>query len=60
MHKQRLEYIEKHLSPYLRVYIKGYSTQTTPITMSEKLRLPIFKSSFASEALMDLNKALIQ
>ena len=36
MQKQMLEYIDKHLSPHLCGYTKGYSTQTALISMLEK------------------------
>ena len=36
MQKQILEYIDKHLFPHLCGYRKGYSTQTTLISMLEK------------------------
>ena len=52
MQKQILEYIDKHLSPNLRGYGKGYSTQTL-----EKRKLSIDNNGFAGGVLMDLNKA---
>ena len=36
MQTQILEYIDKHLSPHLSGYRKGYSTQTALISMLEK------------------------
>ena len=55
-----LEYIEKNLSSHLSAYMKGYSAQTTLISMSEKWRLLIFKNKFAGGTLIDLRKSLIQ
>ena len=39
MLKQILEYIDKHLSPHLCGYRKGYSTQTAQTSMLEKWKL---------------------
>ena len=46
MQKQVLEYIDKHLSPHLCEYRKGYSTQTALISMLEKWKLSIDKKRF--------------
>ena len=57
MQKQIVEYIDKHLSPHLYGYRKGYSTQTVLISMLEKLKLSIDNKGFAGGVLMDLSKA---
>ena len=57
MQKQILEYIDKHLSPHLCGYRKGYSTQTALISILEKLKLSIDNEGFVSGLLMDLSKA---
>ena len=53
MQKQILEYIDKHLSPHLYGYRKGYSTQTALISMLEKWKLSIVNKGFAGKELMD-------
>ena len=58
MQKQILEYIDKHLSPHLCGYRKGYSTQTALISMLEKWKLSIDNKGFAGGVLMDLSKVL--
>ena len=57
MQKQILEYIDKHLSPHLCGYRKGYSTQTALISMLEKWKLYRDNKGFAGGVLMDLSKA---
>ena len=57
MQKQILEYIDKHLSPHLCGYRKGYSTQTALISMLEKWKLSIDNKGFAGGVLMELSKA---
>ena len=57
MQKQIVEYIDKHLSPHLYGYRKGYSTQTALISMLENLKLSIDNKGFAGGVLIDLNKA---
>ena len=57
MQKQILEYIDKHLSPHLRGYRKGYSIQTALISMLEKWKLFIDNKGLAGGVLMDLSKA---
>ena len=57
MQKQILEYIDKHLSPYLSGYRKSYSTQTGLKSMLEKWKLSIDNKGFAGGVLMDLSKA---
>ena len=56
MQKQSLEYIDKHLSPHLCGYRKGYSTQTALISMPVKWKLSIDNKGFAGRVLMDLSK----
>ena len=58
MQKQILEYIDKHLSPHLCGYRKGYSTQTALISMLEKWKLSIDDKGFEGGVLMDLSKAI--
>ena len=41
LQRQFLDYIEKHLSPHLRGYRKGYSTRTALISMLKKWKLSI-------------------
>ena len=53
---QILEYIDKHLSPHLCGYRKGYSTQTALISMLEKWKLFIDNKGFAGGVLRDLSK----
>ena len=55
--KQILKYKDKHLSPHLCGYRKGYSTQTALISMLEKWELSIDNKGFAGRVLMDLSKA---
>ena len=57
MQKEILEYIDKHLSPHLCGYRKGYSTQTALTSMLEKLKLTIDNKGFAGGVIMDLSKA---
>ena len=57
MQKQILEYIDKHLSPHLCGYRKGYSTQMTLISMLENWKLSIDNKGFAGGVLMGLSKA---
>ena len=54
MQKQILEYIDKHLSPHLYGYRKGYAAL---IFMLEKWKLSIDNKGFAGGVLMDLSKA---
>ena len=53
MQKQILEYIEKHLSPHLFGYRKGYSTQTALTSILEKWKLSIDNKGFTGGVLMD-------
>ena len=57
MQKQILEYMDKHLSPHLCGYRKGYSTQKALISMHEKWKLSIDNKGFVGGVLMDLSKA---
>ena len=57
MQKQILEYIDKHLSPHLCGYRKGYSIQTALISMLEKWKLSMDNKGSAVGVLMDLSKA---
>ena len=57
MQKQILEYIDKHLSPHLCGYRKGYSTQMALISMLEKWKLSINNKGFVGGVLMYLTKA---
>ena len=56
MQKQILKYIDKHLSPHLCGYRKGYGTQTALISMLEKWKLSIDNKGFAGGVLIDLSK----
>ena len=58
MQKQFLEYIDKHLSPHLCGYRKGYSTETALISMLKRWKLSIDNKGFAGGVLMDLSEAL--
>ena len=55
MQKQILEYIDKHLSPHLCEYRKGYSTQMTLISMLEKWKLSMDNKGFVGGVLMGLS-----
>ena len=57
MQKQILEYIDKHLSPHLCGYRRGYSPQKALIAILEKWRLSMDNKGFAGGVLMDLRKA---
>ena len=59
MLKQILEYIDKHLSLYLCGYSKGCSTQTTLISMLEKLKLFIDNKGFAGKGFDAINHNLL-
>ena len=54
MQKQILVYIDKHLSPHLYGYRKGY---TALIFMLEKWKLSVDNKGFAGGVLLDLSKA---
>ena len=55
--KQINEFMEKHLSPYLCGYRKGYNCQYALLVMIEKWKLSLDNSEFAGGILMDLSKA---
>ena len=57
MQKPILEYIDKHLSPHLCEYRKGYSTETALISMLEKWKLSVDNKGFAGGVLMNFSKA---
>ena len=55
---QKVQYVDKHLSPHLCGYRKGYNTQTALISMLERWKLSIGNKDFAGGVLMDLGKVL--
>ena len=57
MQNQILEYIDKHLSPHLCGYRRGYSTQGASTSMLEIWNLFTGNKGFASGVLMYLSKA---
>ena len=57
MQKQILEYIDKHVSPHLCGYRKGYSTQIALISMLGKWKLSIDNKGYSGGVLMNLSKA---
>ena len=57
MLSQMNNFVEKHLSPYLCGYRKGYNTQYALIAMIEKWKLSLDKHGLAGGILMDLSKA---
>ena len=57
MHHQVSEYIDKHLSPFLCGYRKGFNTQTALLSLLEKWKSTLDKKGFAGAVLMDLSKA---
>ena len=57
MQKQTNDFIEKHLSPYLCGYRKGYNCQYALLTIIEKWKLSLDNNGFAGGILMDLSKA---
>ena len=57
MQKQMNGLIEKHLSPYLCGYRKGYNTQYALLAMIEKWKLSLDNHGYAGGILMDLSKA---
>ena len=58
MHHQVSEYIDKHLSPFLCGYHKGFNTQTALLSLLEKWKCTLDKKRFAGAVLMDLSKTL--
>ena len=57
MHHQVSEYIDKHLSPFLCGYRKGFNTQTALLSLLEKWKSTLDKKGFAGAVLMDFSKA---
>ena len=57
MQKQVNNFIEKHLSPYLCGYRKGYNSQYALLVMIEKWKMSVDNNGFAGGILMDLSKA---
>ena len=56
MQKQMNDFIEKHLSPHLCGYRKGYNCQYALLTMIERWKMSVDKG-FAGGVLMDISKA---
>ena len=54
---QLLTYIEKHLSPFLCGYRKGFSAQFSLVSLIENWKKMLDKNGFAGAVLMDLSKA---
>ena len=57
MQKQMNDFIEKHWSPHLRGYRKGYDCQYALLTMIERWKMSVDNKGFAGGVLMDLSKA---
>ena len=57
MQRQINSFVEKHLSPFLCGYRKGYSSQYALLAMIERWKLSLDNNSFAGGVLMDLSKA---
>ena len=57
MQKQMSGFVEKHLSPYLCGYRKGYNSQYALLTMIEKWKMSVDNRGLAGGILMDLSKA---
>ena len=57
IHTQIANFIDKHLSPILCGYRKGFSTQHALIILLEKWRAILDKKGYAGGILMDLSKA---
>ena len=57
MQKQVINHVHDFLSPYLRGYIKGFSTQFALLPLLEKWKKIIGNKGFAGGVLMDLSKA---
>ena len=51
------KFIDKHLSPYLCGYRKGYSAQHALISLLEKWKVTLDENGYAEAVLMDLSKA---
>ena len=57
MHKQINAYVDKHLSPFLFGFRKGFSTQQCLLVMLEKWHKALDKNKYAGALLTDLSKA---
>ena len=57
MQKQTNNFIEKHLSPHLCGYRKGYNCQYAILTMIERWKMSVDNKGFAGGVLIDLSKA---
>ena len=57
MHHQVSEYIDKHLSPFLFGYRKGFNTQTALLLLLEKWKGTLDQKGFAGVVLTDFSKA---
>ena len=55
--KQLMSYVDKHLSPYLCGYRRGFSAQYALVSLIEKWKESLDKKGFAGAVLMDLSKA---
>ena len=57
MQKKMNGFVERHLSPYLCGYRKGYNSQYALLAMIEKWKMSLDNNGFAGGILMDLSKA---
>ena len=57
MQKQTNDFIEKHLSPYLCGYRKGYNCQYALLCMIEQWKMSLDNNGLAAGIMMDLSKA---
>ena len=57
MQNQIISHIDKHLSPYLCGYRKGYSAQNALLSLIEKWKTSLDKGGYAGAIMMDLSKA---
>ena len=55
--KQCMSYVDKHLSPYLCGYRRGFSAQYALVSLIENWKESLDKKGFAGAVLMDLSKA---
>ena len=55
--KQTNDFIEKHLSPYLCGYRKGYNCQYALLCMMEQWKMSLDNNGLAAGIMMDLSKA---
>ena len=58
MQKQMNDFIEKHLSPHLCGYRKGYNCQYALLTMIERWKISVDNKGFAVGVLMDLRPSI--